>query len=87
MKPGIASEDLVGTFSRKGHLAVIFYHGAELEQGRVNISHGGQVMSQHRIRQPFFQSQTAAFQEVMICFQIVCHFLRIGPVSGGLKIV
>ena len=85
MKPGIASEDLVGTFSRKGHLAVIFYHGAELEHGGVNVPHGRHVMGQHGIIQTVCLGEIVTFQIVVVRIQEPHHTVHEGTVLGGLE--
>ena len=45
IKPGITSEDLIGTFTCERHGAGIFYHGAKVQKGGVDISHGRQIVS------------------------------------------
>ena len=85
VEPGIAAEYFIGAFAGQGHLVMLLDQRAEMQHGRIDVSHGGQIVGQHRITETVGLIGVAALQIVVVGVQKLHHPVHKRAVLRGLE--
>ena len=87
MKPWIAAENFIRTFTGQYDFVLFCHFAAEVEQGRVHICHTGKVMCVYGFIQFIRLYLAAALQIVVIGMQKCRHLIDVRAVHRRLKAV